>query len=188
MKCKLDILSKVQFKKMENNLENNVQNTTPKNKLKLEWVVSFFSLFISVSSFVFIAIQTNIMQSQQKASVWAYLEIHRSISSEGFSLEIQNKGVGPAIIKKVNYIYKKKQYDDFVKLAKDIIVDKKFNYTIFTTNPINKKVLFQTEKIRIFSVKEMQFAAILVKSDFKCQITYETIYGDGAICELGGDD
>lgn len=180
---------------MENQIENNEitthqnneKNITPKNKIKLEWVVSFFSLFISVSSFIFIAIQTQIMQSQQKASVWAYLEIQRSISQRGFSLDVQNKGVGPAIVKKVSYVYKNKIYDDFVKLATEVIPDKNFNYNIYTTNPIQKKVLSANEKVCVFSVSEMKFAAILVKTDIKCQITYETIYGDSNLCESGAE-
>ncbi|TAG87589.1 MAG: hypothetical protein EAZ20_10335 [Bacteroidetes bacterium] len=162
----------------ESSTENTNQNNVSPNKFKLEWIVSFFSLFISISSFIFIGIQTSIMQSQQKASVWAYLEVVRNISGDGFYIEVQNKGVGPAIIKKVSYIYENKIYDDFSKMAKQIIVDKDFNYNIYSTNPINEKVMSANEKIRIFAVKNMKYAEKLIFSNFQCQITYENIYGD----------
>jgi hypothetical protein len=130
--------------------ENPIPNTNhiePKKKLSLEMIFATLSLLISLFTFVITALQTQIMQNQQKAAVWAYLEAEIGISGQGFYYEVQNKGVGAAIIQNVSYICKGKKYDDFTKLAEEMVKDSTFNYDYYSTNPINKKVFAAGEKI-----------------------------------------
>ncbi len=150
----------------------------PKNTIKLELVVAFLSLFISVFTFVITALQTNIMQKQQKASVWAYLEATVNISSEGFSVDVHNKGVGAARVKDVTYILNGKKFKNFEELAKIAVNDTSFNYDFYSTNPINKKVFAPTEKIRVFSVKNMKYASKIINQKIDFEIVYTNIYGD----------
>lgn len=161
--------------------ENPIPNTThiePKKKLSLEMIFATLSLLISLFTFVITALQTQIMQNQQKAAVWAYLEAEVGISGQGFYYEVQNKGVGAAIIQNVSYICKGKKYDDFTKLAEEMVKDSTFNYDYYSTNPINKKVFAAGEKIKVFSVKEMKYAEKLVKSEIFIEIQYVNIYGE----------
>jgi hypothetical protein len=156
----------------------NVNNTEPKKKLSLEMIFASLSLLISLFTFVITAMQTQIMQNQQKAAVWAYLEGEVGISSQGFYYEVQNKGVGAAIIQNVSYICKGKKYEDFTKLAEEMVQDSTFNYDYYSTNPINKKVFAAGEKIRVFYVKDMKYAEKLVKSEIIVEIQYVNIYGE----------
>ncbi len=156
----------------------NTNNIEPKKKLSLEMIFASLSLLISLFTFVITALQTQIMQNQQKASVWAYLEAGVGISGQGFYYEVQNKGVGAAIIQNVSYICKGKKYDDFTKLAEEMVQDSTFNYDYYSTNPINKKVFAAGEKIKVFSVKEMKYAEKLVKSEIFIEIQYINIYGE----------
>jgi hypothetical protein len=151
---------------------------TPKKKLSLEMIFSSLSLVISIFTFVITAIQTQIMQNQQKASVWAYLEAEPTISSQGFAYQVQNKGVGAAIIKKVSYSCDGKKYNDFVDLAKDVVKDSTFSYDYYSTHPIQKKVFAAGEKIQVFYVKEMKYAEQFVRHDIIVEIDYENIYGE----------
>lgn len=155
--------------------ENNIQ---PKKKLSLEMVFASLSLLISLFTFVITALQTQIMQNQQKAAVWAYLEAAVGISGQGFYYEVQNKGVGAAIVQNVSYVCKGKKYDDFIRLAEEMVQDSTFNYDYYSTNPINKKVFAAGEKIKVFSVKEMKYAEKLVKSEISIEIQYVNIYGE----------
>jgi hypothetical protein len=152
----------------------------PKRGIRVEMMLASLSLVISLSTFVITAIQTQIMQSQQKAAVWAYLEAEISISAEGFDCQVQNKGVGAAIVKKANYFVGGKKYEDFAALAKDCIKDSKFSYEYYKTNPIQKKVFAPGEKVKVFGVKDMAYASKLIEHKITIHIQYENIYGEAS--------
>lgn len=180
---------------MEENINNSTENTEKetitqitnvatdslekkKKRFNIELVLASFSLFISLSTFGITAFQTRIMQNQQKAAVWAYLEAEVGISSNGFYCNIHNKGVGAAIVKEVIYTYQNKKYTDFAELAKKVVNDSTFTYQNYTTNPINRKVFGANEKINLFGVKDMKYAVPLVNADISLEIIYTNIYGD----------
>jgi hypothetical protein len=160
---------------------SNIQNQPhqeQKKRISIEMIFASLSLLISLFTFVITALQTQIMQNQQKAAVWAYLEATIGISGNGFYCEVQNKGVGAAIIEEVNYYYENKKYKDFEILAKEIIKDSTFNYDYYSTNPIDKKVFAAGEKILVFGVKDMKFAEKLVRPHIIIEVRYANIYGE----------
>ncbi|MBC8110524.1 MAG: hypothetical protein H7Y04_05635 [Verrucomicrobia bacterium] len=152
-------------------------------KINLNWkpevLFSVLSLSVSLFSLSFIVIQTNIMQSQQQASVWPYLELKLGILENKFYVDVQNKGVGPAIVEFVEFEHKGIKYDSFEKLAKFIVNDSTFNYSNIITVSIQKSVLSASEKIRIFQANELRHATKLIyaTSDIKIKIRYRSIYG-----------
>ena len=154
---------------------------TPSTGIKLELMIAFLSLFISIFTFVISAFQANIMQKQQKASVWAYLESNIGISGAGFYFEVHNKGVGASIVKDVTYLLNGKKFKSFDDLAKYAVQDTNFSYKYYSTNPINKKVFAPAEKIRVFSISEMKFASKMVRNKIDVEIIYTNIYGDEKI-------
>jgi hypothetical protein len=155
---------------------------TPASRLKWspEVLLALLSLAISLCSVGFTVIQTDIMQTQQKASVWPYLEIHTGIYQNTFFLEVQNKGVGPAIVKDVVFEYQGKTYDRFDEIAIQIVNDSTFNYTNRITNPIQKYVFSAAEKVRVFEANDVRHASKLIynTSEIKTRIRYASIYGD----------
>ncbi len=142
--------------------------------------MSLISLLISLCSVAFAVVQTDIMQSQQKASVWPYLEIHSGIYQNVFFLDVQNKGVGPAVVRDVVFEYKGKTYDKFDEIATLIVNDSTFNYSNRLTNPIRKYVFSASEKVRVFEASDVRHASKLIynTSDVKIKIRYASIYGD----------
>jgi hypothetical protein len=156
---------------------DNIQKKA-KKRINLELILASISLFISLSTFGITAFQTSIMQNQQKASVWAYLEAEVGVSSEGFYCDVHNKGIGAAIVKKVTYWHEGQAFSDFTELAKKIVKDSTFSYYHYSTTPINKKVFSANEKIRIFSTKDMKYVMPLVKAEVSVEIIYTNIYGD----------
>jgi len=76
-------------------------------------LVSFAAIFVSLSTlFIFIK-QTNIIETQNHLSVMPYLMVESSNNSEQytFALDIENYGVGPAIIEERLIYYDGKEYD-----------------------------------------------------------------------------
>ncbi len=144
-----------------------------------EVILSLFSLGISLFSFVFIALQTNIMQKQQETSVWPYLEVSAGITGKGFYLKVKNKGVGPAIITDVAIEYKGLRFESVEKVAKAVVNDSTFNYNIYSTDDLDKTVISANEEVTTFSVSDMKFSTILINStsDIKIIIDYTSIYG-----------
>ena len=69
--------------------------------------VSFLALSLGAYQARMMNVQTRLMQSQARASVWPYVSIGYSISDEGeklgYTLEINNDGVGPARIESVTF-------------------------------------------------------------------------------------
>jgi len=71
-------------------------------------ILTFVAIFISCLALVVSIVQTNILQKQSKAAVWPRLS-----NGQGFSLStddffvytINNDGVGPALIKDIEFTY-----------------------------------------------------------------------------------
>ncbi len=151
---------------------------------RLRWspevVLSLLSLLISLCSVAFTVVQTDIMQSQQKASVWPYLEVHMGIYQNAFFLEVQNKGVGPAVVRSVVFNYKGNTYNKFDDIAVLIVNDTTFNYTNRLTRPITKYVFSASEKVRVFEASDVRHSSKLVynTSEIQIKIRYASIYGD----------
>jgi hypothetical protein len=75
-------------------------NSKKKSRIKGEWVVALAAVAVSILTMFVYIYQARIMMEQQHMSVWPYLEWTMTISTEeGFYLSVQNKGVGPAIVK-----------------------------------------------------------------------------------------
>lgn len=76
-------------------------------------LVSFAAMFVSLLTlFIFIK-QTNIIETQNHLSVMPYLMVESSNNSEdySFALDLENYGVGPAIIEERLIYYDGKEYD-----------------------------------------------------------------------------
>ncbi len=86
-------------------------------KKKIKWnsdkLLSLSAMSISFITLMIFVYQTNLMSKQNYLSILPYLSI--SISNnpadDTFKLELENYGVGPAIIESVTCIYKDKKYD-----------------------------------------------------------------------------
>ena len=85
-------------------------------KKKIKWdsdkIVSFSAILISLMTLVVFIYQTSIQREQQELSVLPYLSIYNSnIEGEGYSLVLENNGIGPAFIESVTTSYKDSIYN-----------------------------------------------------------------------------
>jgi hypothetical protein len=76
-------------------------------------LVSFAAMFVSLSTLVIFIKQTNIIETQSHLSVMPYLMVESSNNSENytFALDLENYGVGPAIIEERLIYYDGKEYN-----------------------------------------------------------------------------
>ena len=74
-----------------------------KNKttiFSVDQLVSYVAILVGLSALIVSLYEASIFRKQQKAAVWPYLELNYAYNSNNgvFSYNIQNKGMGPAIL------------------------------------------------------------------------------------------
>jgi hypothetical protein len=156
-----------------------------KQKSKIDtgiWIglVAIVINVITVSVYMY---QAQIMQSQQHASAWPYLEWLTSYNEEQCYIEIANNGIGPAIITTVAVKVNGKQMDNMDSLFTNLIGTTRFPHL---TSTVQNRVLPAGKTIRIFQVNNEIWAGkvfmALQASHFELEICYESIYGESWTC------
>jgi hypothetical protein len=82
----------------------------PKRKINVELLLGLSAVFLSASALIVSIVQTTIFKEQQYASVWPYLQSTLSSRSGFYDYVLENKGVGPAIVKRFEYVYQGTSY------------------------------------------------------------------------------
>jgi hypothetical protein len=170
------------------------EHETPKPnpaRFKVELVIALSAIFVSLATLVvyiyqarIMIKQAEIMQSQQHISVWPHLESTTSVTSingvpsEAY-FEIENKGIGPAIVKNILMKVDGEIMKNNNELFKALVGSDTLN--ISTTSVVNR-VIAPGEKIRAFHVVVPEliarFAVSMQKKKFEYIICYCSVYND----------
>ena len=133
--------------------------------LRPDFIVALMAVLIGLCTMFVYIYQARIMARQMKATTWPFLETDLSYGSVGFLIRVNNKGVGPAIIKKAAVILDNKRYDD-TKANIDSVVFKltgRRDLLNGYTN-INSRVISAGESISFIEVTDTASARVLQKS------------------------
>jgi hypothetical protein len=164
-----------------------------KKKLDQYNVASILAVVISLVALLIGIIETNIMKEQmiimdeqQKASVWPYIqpkigfEYADKVKMTG---KFMNKGVGPAIIKSEAIIFGDESFSDFTALKKyldKVIPD--HNYRLNTNiNTSSVRVVSPGEEIEMISIEFDRYPGdvnIARSLAFQISLCYCSIYDD----------
>jgi hypothetical protein len=150
-----------------------------KFKINAGVAIGLIAIVINVITVSVYMYQANIMQKQQHASAWPYLEWLLIFNEEsGLRLEVKNNGVGPAIVKHVDVRLK----------GETLKIDSLFTELIGTdyfphlTSLIENRVLPAGGSIKPFHISNLEWAVkvhqALQEQKFELRICYESIYGD----------
>ena len=155
-------------------------------------LLSFSAIFISVVSLSILIYQTRLAakqfeleQKQQLASVMPYLQIWKNNYKDGFSITIENFGVGPAFIKSVNIHYKDSTYQSFdypemynILKSKGGYVDNRERYSSLLKGmviPSGK----QTIHLKVVHNENGDFwDDIFLSNEFELEIEYASLYDE----------
>ncbi|MFM7856068.1 MAG: hypothetical protein ACKO96_30145 [Flammeovirgaceae bacterium] len=143
-------------------------------------VMAIIINIITVSVYMY---QARIMQEQQHASAWPYLEWLPSFNEETYFIEISNNGIGPAIINNVDINWNGKHFTDI-----DSVFQHAFGTSYFPhiTSTVLNRVLPAGKSIRLVQVNDAKWAnkvfAEFRKSTFSMNLCYASIYGDTWLC------
>ena len=152
-------------------------------KLNTDRILSVSAILIGLMTLVVYSIQTRLIIDQQHAGVWPCVEITGTNGHTGkgdkeyFKVNIVNKGIGPAIIKKVEIKFREKVYNNFGDV---------FNVATGSGNYINSSLQNRTmasdemiNPIQIpLSVEGHTFTQLFYNHDsIQTKIYYQSVYG-----------
>ena len=180
---------------------NNKKVTLDRSDLTaiLALVVSFISLGIGLYETRIMREEKELMQSQQKASVWPFVKkiISYQLDEEKFSvsLSIENKGVGPALLKEIQ-IQDKYSKDSIPLVYQDVydIIVRDIPDSMLATAGVSinfnlDEVISPGEKRQILAFESPRFKnddAIIYKAvRFNFSFCYSSIYGDSWMIDYG---
>jgi hypothetical protein len=148
-------------------------------KFKSQSIVAFAAIFVSIATLIVYLYQAHIMQRQQVTSVWPYLQWGFTDTADGVYIHLENKGIGPAIVKKVTLKLDGDEFKSFGKLF-EALGDTTFE--TYTYSTVSNKVLAPGEAIRPFFVKDWRKGEELLEGlrthSFEYLICYCSVYGD----------
>jgi hypothetical protein len=144
-----------------------------------EYIIAATALVLSLSTLGVYIYQAKVMKEQQHVSVWPYMEWYTG-NVEDYHIAAKNKGVGPAIIRKVELTVDGKPVQNNQELISAVLGnDWKMGYVNST---LKGRVLSPGEEVamlRIPDVKEGRaFEEKLRQHKFRMSITYCSVYGD----------
>lgn len=124
-----------------------------RNKLDLNGIATIGAVILSVVAISISILEVTTMRTQQKSAVWPYLQINSSYTDGKYQILLENKGVGPALIKNLTLLVDDEPAYEFDKIISDLVgLENAFSYDVYqVSNPANS-VISSREKIRMFSV------------------------------------
>ncbi|WP_338870172.1 hypothetical protein WBJ53_22055 [Spirosoma sp. SC4-14] len=154
----------------------------PKRSVNIELLLGISATFLSLAALVVSIFQTRIDREQQYASVWPYIQTMGANFDQELHFGFENKGVGPAIIKSFELIYRGRTYKRPKPLFLEYIGKNTRGgkgFTDVTPGDVfksgeNTDVLFVSKNDTVIS----QVASMLADSSFHLRIRYADVYGN----------
>jgi hypothetical protein len=152
-------------------------------KINTDRILSVSAILIGLMTLIVYFIQTRLIIEQQHAGVWPCIELSgtnfgdSSGVKEEFKVNITNKGIGPALIKKVEIKYRGKVYREFSDLYE--FATESNNYSRSSLEGRTMASNETVNPIQISLSKEgHKFAQLFYNHDsIQTKIYYQSVYG-----------
>jgi hypothetical protein len=150
------------------------------NKLKSlrpDFVIAILAVIIGVCTMFVYIYQANLMSKQMRASSWPYLETGYLTGTNGFFINVTNKGAGPAIVKDAHYVVDNIRYGDSKQSVDSIAFLLTGNRNLLNGySNIHRKVLSPGETVTLIEVTDTVSMKLLNDALPKHQIVIEICY------------
>lgn len=143
-----------------------------------EYAVAGTAFVVSICSLFIYIYQSKIMSEQQQVAAWPYIEWYTNTVG-GYKLTVQNKGIGPAIVRDVAMTLDGRPVAGNNELIGAVMGQE---YTVDRVNSeIRERVLSPNETTEILVIADADqanaFKTRLAQRKFELLITYCSIYG-----------
>lgn len=143
-----------------------------------EYAVAATAFFVSVSSLFVYLYQSKLMSDQQQVAVWPYVQWDTT-NHETFEINARNKGVGPAIVQKVQWTLNGKAVRDHRELV--LTAMGAATTMSWQHSDLEGTVMSPGEKVTLISVADPVDRRALEKrleeGKLALEITYCSVYG-----------
>ena len=150
-------------------------------KLNTDRILSVSAILIGLMTLIVYFIQTRLIIDQQHAGVWPCIEItgtnYGGKFQQVFKVNITNKGIGPALIKKVVIKYKGKTYREFSN-----VYDVAFKSGNYEMSSLEGRTMASNETVNPINIpisKEgYRFSRMFYNHDsIQTKVYYQSVYG-----------
>ena len=143
-----------------------------------EYAVAGTAFFVSICSLFIYIYQSKLMAEQQQVAVWPHVQWSKT-NHETFEINAQNKGVGPAIVRKVRWFFNGQAVASHRELVLAAMgPDPAMSWQ---NSDLEGTVLSPGEKLTLIAVsdpeKRRAFEKRLEEGKFALEITYCSVYG-----------
>lgn len=152
--------------------------------IRPDFIIALLAVIIGLCTMFVYIYQANIMSKQMHASVWPYLQTNITDGHKGIFITVNNKGVGPAIVKNAFVIADNERYADSKKNLDSLAFKLTGNKQLLNgyTN-LKDRVISAGEGIDFIEVTDsasvmMLKKALYNKHTIKIEICYCSVYGD----------
>lgn len=156
------------------------QTDKPVARIKAELWIALMAVLISFSTLFVYVYQSSLMKTQQKMSVWPHVTLSISRSLDLLTLDIVNKGVGPAIINNMRIEVDGKPVDGIAGLM-DMVPDSLQSAYVYSSI-YPGQVLMAGESVRIFENQHPPTIQCLLEwmqgNKMNIKICYCSVYDD----------
>jgi hypothetical protein len=146
-------------------------------RIKSGMMVAFSAIFVSIATLFVYLYQARIMQNQLHTSVWPYVEWLYSNGNNQFIITVQNKGIGPAIIRDVTLKLDDAEMGSNSDLFKTLLGHTNFE---FVNSTVAGRVILPGESIEMVHVYDSVAAraidSLLLWDNSKHKLTFELCY------------
>lgn len=154
--------------------------------------ISIVAVVLSVAALLTSIIEVNFVRQELRSEAWPYISLHRAYSSEGYTIKLENKGVGPARLREVKLYYDNTEVTDLDQTIIDIVGEENaFSYDVYGANNPAPGVISSGEAVYLFSVPwERRTRMLVERMDRKISVTacYCSIYDDCWMASLNNGD
>ncbi|WP_421830457.1 hypothetical protein [Larkinella sp.] len=168
---------------------------SPKKSINIELLLGLSATFLSVAALIVSIFQTRIAREQQQASVWPYVQVTSNHLDNNFELLLKNNGVGPALIKKVEFSYRGKSESSHTRLLNHIVNTETLQDSVrkagrFWNAVVPGDVVKAGDQIELYKAVNSGYLAeflgqVTGDSTFQFRITYSDVYGKCWLLDRG---
>ena len=157
-------------------------------RARLEFTLAVTALLVSLTTLGVYLYQAKVMGEQQRVAVWPYVA-WRSTNAEGFQILARNKGVGPALISKVEMKVDGRPVADNLSLI-SAVLGNDWSLKGYLNASLEGRVLSPGEEVMVFHIVDpvegRAFHEKMRPHRFEMAITYANVYGDTWRCTAAG--
>lgn len=144
---------------------------------------SALALLVSFAALTVSLYETSILDTQNRAAVWPYLQLSTSYSEEGWGVILSNRGVGPARVTEQRVVFNDKAVTNPLAVLNDVTDGNPgFGYDLLFASDATDSVMSEEAEKRLFFLpwdpKTRPVINLLANAKIEAQVCYCSIFGE----------